>query len=402
MTAACIYLLHDRQGQDRRLVEGGAGDDEGRQRLPRDAAQATRTASTAASAQDQLQEHPAAARARALQRGDHDARSRTPPPASPTSSSTSTSTGTSTRTSSPSASRRERRPRSSRRPSRPRRPRSPKKAEAEATVAELEAQYDAAVEEKEDVIAEAEQCERKLGLAQRLMTALGSEGARWKQAHRRPQPAARDPRRRRAPRRGLRLLHRLLQQAASAELHEQTYLPYLTGAIAVRQGRRAHVRVGAPTRSRSSRPRRSVAGWNSETLPADRVSIENGAIVTSCARWPLMIDPQLQGITWIKKHEEKNGLKIVRLGQKTLMPQLGPALENGLPVLIENIQLPSTRCSARSSAGRRQARAATLWSSWATRRSTTRRSSSSTCRRSSPTRTTRPRCRRRRRSSTSW
>merc|ERR1719230_496863 len=82
-----------------------------------------------------------------------------------------------------------------------------------------------------------------------------------------------------------------------------------------------------------------IASWNTELLPADRVSTENGSIVNSCARWPLMIDPQLQGITWIKKHEEKRGLKVVRLGQKALMQQLASGIENGAPVMIENIQL---------------------------------------------------------------
>merc|ERR1719486_638567 len=82
-----------------------------------------------------------------------------------------------------------------------------------------------------------------------------------------------------------------------------------------------------------------VAGWNEEMLPSDRVSTENGAIVNNCARWPVMIDPQLQGIRWIKNHEEKRGLKVVRLGQKTLMTLLAGGIENGIPVLIENIQL---------------------------------------------------------------
>merc|ERR1719201_1358836 len=52
-----------------------------------------------------------------------------------------------------------------------------------------------------------------------------------------------------------------------------------------------------------------------------------------------MIDPQLQGIRWIKKHEEVRGLKVVRLGQKTLMTLLSSGIENGAPVMIENIQL---------------------------------------------------------------
>jgi len=52
-----------------------------------------------------------------------------------------------------------------------------------------------------------------------------------------------------------------------------------------------------------------------------------------------MIDPQLQGIKWIKKHEEVRGLKVVRLGQKTLMTVLGTCIESGTPCMIENIQL---------------------------------------------------------------
>merc|ERR1719498_1448942 len=42
-----------------------------------------------------------------------------------------------------------------------------------------------------------------------------------------------------------------------------------------------------------------IATWMTEGLPADRVSQENGAILTSCSRWPLLIDPQLQGMKWL-------------------------------------------------------------------------------------------------------
>ena len=44
----------------------------------------------------------------------------------------------------------------------------------------------------------------------------------------------------------------------------------------------------------------AVAAWNNEGLPPDRMSKENATILCNCERWPLMVDPQLQGIKWIK------------------------------------------------------------------------------------------------------
>ena len=43
-----------------------------------------------------------------------------------------------------------------------------------------------------------------------------------------------------------------------------------------------------------------IAQWNNEGLPSDQMSIENATILTNTERWPLMVDPQLQGIKWIK------------------------------------------------------------------------------------------------------
>lgn len=37
-----------------------------------------------------------------------------------------------------------------------------------------------------------------------------------------------------------------------------------------------------------------IRQWNTEGLPRDAVSTENGILVTQGRRWPLMIDPQDQ------------------------------------------------------------------------------------------------------------
>eukprot|EP01063_Lacrimia_lanifica_P013523 TRINITY_DN2016_c0_g3_i2.p1 TRINITY_DN2016_c0_g3~~TRINITY_DN2016_c0_g3_i2.p1 ORF type:complete len:4660 (+),score=2247.11 TRINITY_DN2016_c0_g3_i2:150-14129(+) len=80
-----------------------------------------------------------------------------------------------------------------------------------------------------------------------------------------------------------------------------------------------------------------IAGWQNEELKSDRLSIENGALVVNCTRWPLLIDPQMQGIKWIKTREEKNGLKICQPTQKRYIDIVVRCLEDGLPCLIENV-----------------------------------------------------------------
>merc|ERR1719395_233 len=82
-----------------------------------------------------------------------------------------------------------------------------------------------------------------------------------------------------------------------------------------------------------------IASWSQDTLPADPVSTENGSIVSNTARWPLIIDPQLQGISWLRHKEghASRNCQIVRLGQKDMMRKLERALESGHTIIIENL-----------------------------------------------------------------
>lgn len=66
----------------------------------------------------------------------------------------------------------------------------------------------------------------------------------------------------------------------------------------------------------------TIAAWNGQGLPDDAVSIENGSIVAATQRWPLLIDPQLQGITWVREKEKASGLIVLRLDQKDMLRRL--------------------------------------------------------------------------------
>lgn len=53
-----------------------------------------------------------------------------------------------------------------------------------------------------------------------------------------------------------------------------------------------------------------MASWVRQGLPSDPTSMQNGMILTNTERWPLMMDPQLQGVVWIKERESKNNLQV--------------------------------------------------------------------------------------------
>ena len=204
-----------------------------------------------------------------------------------------------------------------------------KVAELNRMVQELEKAFNDAVSEKEAAIAESERCQRKLGLANRLIRALASEGERWAQSlsQMKKDYSA--------------LTGDMLLAAAFVSYAGPFMSKYRTKLIsqwvAWLQEKKAPMTEGLTDPLKALVNDATISRWMTEGLPADPTSIQNGTIVTNSERWPLMIDPQLQGIQWIKERESKNGLQVVRLGTPKLLPTIETALEAGTSVLIENI-----------------------------------------------------------------
>ncbi|CAK4711321.1 unnamed protein product [Aphanomyces euteiches] len=215
--------------------------------------------------------------------------------------------------------------------------------EVKALVADLQAKLDklleeaaAAEKEKEDAVNSVEQGNRKMKLAGTLTKDLGSENVRW----------------------GINVLQLQKEKdllvgdclLASAfisyigpftkpfrdELINKHWVPYLRKAA----------NGNSIAMSEESNPvyiltnDAEIAEWNTQKLPADRVSTENGAIVVNTVamgRRPLIIDPQLQAISWIREKEAPFNLQIVRMGQKFWIDKLKSAIGTKTAFLIENL-----------------------------------------------------------------
>jgi len=81
----------------------------------------------------------------------------------------------------------------------------------------------------------------------------------------------------------------------------------------------------------------TVGDWAIEGLPSDELSVQNGIMVTRSSRWPLLIDPQGQGLSWIKTREEINQLRISTLTDKRFRNALEDSMAFGQPLLLENV-----------------------------------------------------------------
>ncbi|XP_028842651.1 dynein heavy chain 9, axonemal-like isoform X2 [Denticeps clupeoides] len=198
-------------------------------------------------------------------------------------------------------------------------------------LANLTAKFSKATADKLQCQQEAEKTEKTISLANRLVEGLASENVRWAESVR-----------------SFQLQEKMLcgdvllitafvsylgyfTKHYRQQLMEQSWRPYLN-----------QLQVPIPVTGDLDpltmlTDDADVAGWQNEGLPADRMSTENATILSSCERWPLMVDPQLQGIKWIK-NKYGDLLRIVQIGQRGYLDFIERAVAAGEVVLIENLE----------------------------------------------------------------
>ncbi|CAJ1081553.1 dynein axonemal heavy chain 5 isoform X1 [Xyrichtys novacula] len=192
----------------------------------------------------------------------------------------------------------------------------------------VQALYDAAMKEKQDLEDDAQACRRKMANAKALIDGLGGEKVRW----------------------------------TDSSAGFQTQISHLVGDVLLSAGflsysgpfnqeyRGLLLELWKREMEEKKIPfspdlnvigllvdNATVSEWNLQGLPSDDLSIQNGIVVTKASRYPLLIDPQGQGKTWIQNRERDQQLQVTSLNHKYFRSHLEDSLSLGRPLLLEDV-----------------------------------------------------------------
>ena len=82
----------------------------------------------------------------------------------------------------------------------------------------------------------------------------------------------------------------------------------------------------------------TIMDWQIDKLPADSVSICNAIMIEKGLRKPFLIDPQLQGTTWLKNVSNRStDLQVVRMSDPDLLRVLETSIKMGYEIMIEDM-----------------------------------------------------------------
>ena len=194
-----------------------------------------------------------------------------------------------------------------------------REAEVLAVLARLKADFDRSAAEKAALEAGAAALARKLEQAAALISGLSGERVRWAEDSRRFADVKRQ------------LLGDCAVACAFLSYCGPFNAPYREALVTERFVPDARAR-GVPTSPGLDLPAvtafladaRALGDWQAQGLPTDALSTQNGILVARCARYPLLIDPQGQALSWLRVREE------ARLPREPVIPLAHPKLKEAL------------------------------------------------------------------------
>ncbi|XP_057625591.1 dynein axonemal heavy chain 1 [Chionomys nivalis] len=200
--------------------------------------------------------------------------------------------------------------------------------EVEDGIATLQAKYRECVAKKEELEMKCEQCEQRLGRADKLINGLSDEKVRWQET--------------------VENLVNMLDNISGDVLVAAGFVAYLgpfTGQYRtslydqwVRQLTIHQVpHTSKPTLIATLGNPVKIRSWQIAGLPNDTLSVENGVINQYSQRWTHFIDPQSQANKWIKNMEKDNGLDVFKLSDRDFLRSMENAIRFGKPCLLENV-----------------------------------------------------------------
>ncbi|XP_059501668.1 dynein axonemal heavy chain 8-like [Stegostoma tigrinum] len=202
--------------------------------------------------------------------------------------------------------------------------------EKQAELDKVQAKFDAAMKEKMDLLEDAETCRRKMEAASALIDGLSGEKIRWTEQCKEFKAQ----------------INRLVGDVLLATgflsysgPFNQTFRDILLKVIWEVELQKKKIPYSDSLNIIAFLVDQAMIGeWNLQGLPSDDLSVQNGIIVTKATRYPLLIDPQTQGKTWIKRKEKDNELQVTSLNHKYFRNHLEDCLSLGRPLLLEDVQ----------------------------------------------------------------
>jgi len=193
-----------------------------------------------------------------------------------------------------------------------------REAEVLAVLARLKADFDRSIGEKVTLETSAAQLARKLDQASALISGLSGERVRWADDARRFADVKRQ------------LLGDVAVACAflsycgpfNAPFREALVDRFAADARARGVPLSAGLDLAAVTAFLADVG--AVGDWQAQGLPTDALSTQNGILVTRSARYPLLIDPQGQALSWLRAKEE------ARLPREPVLPLAHPKLKEAL------------------------------------------------------------------------